>query len=43
MMLCLNREEEGKKITFFSGKKSEIIPDFLWVRREQSDGVMSMS
>lgn len=43
MMLCLNREE-GEEITFsFSGKKSEDPPGFLWVHREWSDGVASVS
>lgn len=42
MMLCLNREEREEN-NIFSGKKSEVPLDFLWVRREQSHGVVSLS
>lgn len=41
-MLCLNREE-GENNLFFSGKKSEILPDFLQVHKRQSNGVASVS
>lgn len=42
MMLCLNREEREEN-NIFSGKESEVRLDFLWVRREQSHGVVSLS
>lgn len=41
MMLCLNREEGGENNLFFLERR--VKSDFLWVRGEQGDGVVSVS
>lgn len=39
----MSEQRRGGENNFFSGKKSELTPDFLWVHREQRGGVVSVA